>query len=166
MFKLKRITKESIPSALEKAERYRLLNEAAQAESICHDILEIDPENQKALVVLILALTDRFTKGYSVSNIQPQNILPRLKSEYERAYYGGIIFERKAKSKLANGSPDANYIAYDLFREAMLCYEKAESLRTAGNDDPILRWNTCVRIMTQNKLSPKIIQDEVQPFLE
>jgi hypothetical protein len=58
MFELKRLSDEAIPAALEKALRYRLLNEPAEAESICHDVLRIDPENQQALVVLLLALTD------------------------------------------------------------------------------------------------------------
>ena len=55
MFELKRLSEEAIPAALEKATRYRLLNEPAEAESICHDVLQIDPENQQALVVLLLA---------------------------------------------------------------------------------------------------------------
>ncbi len=57
---LKPISKEAIPQALAKATRYRLLNEPAQAESICRDVLAADPENQEAVYALILALTDRF----------------------------------------------------------------------------------------------------------
>src|SRR6266436_320626 len=55
MFELKRLSLEAVPAALERALRYRLLNEPAEAESICHDVLEIDPENQEALVMLLLA---------------------------------------------------------------------------------------------------------------
>ena len=63
MFELKRLSDEAIPAALEKALRYRLLNKPAEAESICRDVLQIDPENQEALVVLLLALTDRLDIG-------------------------------------------------------------------------------------------------------
>ena len=68
MFELKRLSADAIPAALEKALRYRLLNDPAEAESICHDVLRIDPENQQALVNLLLALTDRFGKGYAVGS--------------------------------------------------------------------------------------------------
>ena len=57
MSELKKLSKEAIPAALEKAERYRLLNEPGEAESICLDILAIDPENQRAIIMLLLALT-------------------------------------------------------------------------------------------------------------
>ena len=62
---LKPITPEGIPAALEKAERYRLLNDSSAAESICLDVLEIDPSNQKALVSLLLAITDQFLEEMS-----------------------------------------------------------------------------------------------------
>ena len=79
MFELKRLSEEAIPAALEKALRYRLLNEPAEAESICHDVLRIDPENQEALVLLLLALTDRFGKGYAVGGLlEAQEVLSRL----------------------------------------------------------------------------------------
>ena len=66
MFELKPLSPDAIPQALEKAHHYRLLNEPAEAESICLDVLEIDPDNQQALVTLLLALTDRLTKGYAI----------------------------------------------------------------------------------------------------
>ena len=60
MSELKPISKDSIDAVLEKAVRYRLLNEPSSADSICRDVLDIDPQNQQALVGLILALTDQF----------------------------------------------------------------------------------------------------------
>jgi hypothetical protein len=51
MYELKPLSREAIPAALEKAYRYRLLNEPLEAESICRDILEADPENQEATVM-------------------------------------------------------------------------------------------------------------------
>src|SRR5207237_8224132 len=94
-FEFKTLTKEGIPAALEKAERYRLLNEPAEAESICLDILHVDPENQQAIITLLLALTDRFEKGYGVSDTQTKELLSRMKSGYDHAYYSGIVTERR-----------------------------------------------------------------------
>ena len=154
-FELKRLHPEAIPAALEKASRYRLLNEPAQAESICHDVLLIDPENQQALVTLVLALTDRFGKGYAVGVMKAQEVLPKLHGEYERAYYAGLISERRAKAQLGDDNPGSSHDAYEYLREAMTWYEAAEALRPEGNDDAILRWNTCARIIMGNKLAPR-----------
>ena len=155
MFELKMLSAEAIPAALEKALRYRLLNDPAEAESICHDVLRIDPENQQALVILLLALTDRFGKGYAVGVTQAQEVLSRLQDAYERAYYAGIICERRAKAQLSQGHPGSGHDAYELFREAMTCYEKAERLRPAKNDDALLHWNTCARLIMGNQLTPR-----------
>jgi hypothetical protein len=154
MFELKTLSEKAIPAALEKAERYRLLNEPGEAESICLDVLKIAPDHQEALVTLLLALTDRVAKGYGVSDAQAKDILGRITSEYDRAYYAGILSERRAKMKLAQGAHGAIW-AYDLFREAMECYEKAEAIRPPGNEDAVLRWNTCARIIARNKLAPR-----------
>src|SRR5882672_7886348 len=105
MFELKPLSGEAIPAALDKAMRYRLLNEPAEAESICLDVLRADPENQQALVILLLALTDRFGKGYRVSDTQLEDVLARVRGDYERAYYAGIISERKAKAHLHQNAP-------------------------------------------------------------
>jgi hypothetical protein len=164
MFELKTLSEEAIPAALEKAERYRLLNEPAEAESICLDVLRTAPENQPALVALLLAVTDRISKGYGVSDTQAKEILGRITGEYERAYYSGILAERRAKMKLSQGGHSTVW-AHDLFREAMECYEKAEAIRPPGNDDALLRWNTCARIITKNKLVPRE-EEKVEPVLE
>jgi hypothetical protein len=155
MSELKPLSKEAIPAALEKAERYRLLNEPAEAESICLDVLKADPENQQAIITLLLAVTDRFTKGYGVSDTQAKELLARVKGEYECAYYSGILAERRAKAKLAQGSPGCNFQAHGGFREAMHWFEKAEGIRPPGNDDALLRWNTCARMIAKNKLVPE-----------
>jgi hypothetical protein len=155
MFELKRLSEEAIPAALEKALRYRLLNEPAEAESICHDVLEIDPQNQEALVMLLLALTDRFGKGYSVGVTQTQEVLSRLRDPYERAYYAGIICERRAKAQLRQGHPGSRHNAYEFLSEAMSWFEKAETLRPPKNDDALLHWNTCARIIMGNQLTAR-----------
>jgi hypothetical protein len=140
-FELKPISKAGIQEALEKAERYRLLNEPSLAESICLDVLEADPENQSALVMLLLALTDQFGQGHGHG--------PH-KSDYEKQYYAGIVWERLAHAQLRKASPNAAFTAYDAFRQAMNSYEKAIILRPPANDDSILRWNTCARILMRN----------------
>src|SRR3954469_2853662 len=131
MFELKTLTEEGIPAALEKAERYRFLNEPAEAESICLDVLKVAPANQDAIITLLLAVTDRFSKGYGVSDTQAKELLGRITGEYERAYYKGLLTERRAKAKLAAGGHGSTF-AYDMFREAMECYEKAEAIRPPG----------------------------------
>lgn len=166
MSELKRLHKDAIPAALEKAERYRLLNEPGEAESICLDVLATDPENQPAIVTLLLALTDRFEKGYAVSDTQTKELLSRMKSSYDRAYYTGIVAERRAKAKLRQHAPDCRFQAYDLFREAMTCFEKAEAIRPPGNDDALLRWNTCARIIDQNNLVEREPEERTELPLE
>ena len=165
MSELKLLSCEAIPAALEKAERYRLLNEPGEAESICLDVLQADPENQSALVTLLLALTDRFGKGYGVSDTQAKELLSRVKGEYERAYYTGILAERRAKAKLAQGTPGSRHYAHDGFREAMSWFERAEGIRPPGNDDALLRWNTCARIIEKNRLVPRE-EENIEPPLE
>ena len=156
MFELKQLSREAIPTALDKALRYRLLNEPAAAESICRDVLSIDPENQKALVTLLLALTDRFSKGHAAGVRQARDLLSRLHDEYERAYYAGIICERQAKAWLQQGHPGAGHDAYEFLSEAMSWFEKAEALRPPKNDDALLRWNTCARMIMANRLTARI----------
>jgi tetratricopeptide (TPR) repeat protein len=156
MFELKRLSPEAVPAALERALRYRLLNEPAEAESICHDVLEIDPENQEALVMLLLAITDRLGKGYGVGVTESQEVLSRLRDEYERAYYTGIVCERQGKAQLRQGYPGAGHDAYEFLREAMTWFEKAEALRPPKNDDALLHWNTCARIIMRNQLAPRV----------
>ena len=146
-FQLKTLSAEAIPRSLEKAEHYRLLNEPVEAESICLDVLQIDPENQRALVTLLLALTDQFDRGLGELGRRAQEVLPRLRGEYERAYYTGIVWERRAKARLSVGGPGAAFAAYEMFRAAMAAYEKGEALAPAGNEDAALRWNTCARLM-------------------
>jgi hypothetical protein len=154
MFELKRLSPDGIERALEKAERYRLLNEPEEAESICLDVLAIAPNNQQALVTLLLALTDQFPNGPADCVGRAQEVLPKLDGEYERGYYAGIIAERRASARLIGHLSGAEAVAYELYREAMQHYERAEQLRPAGNDDARLRWNTCARQIMRQRLTP------------
>jgi hypothetical protein len=166
MFDLKRLHLDAVPAALAKAERYRLLNEPRAAESICLDILEVDPRHQQALATLVLALTDQFARNADVPVDRVREILPRLTAEYDRAYYGGIICERWAKALITRSNPGYGPIVHGWLSEAMRQYEQAERLRPQGNDDPILRWNACARLIMRHPEVRPAEKDDTQYMLE
>jgi tetratricopeptide (TPR) repeat protein len=142
---LKTISTSGIAEALAKAKHYRYLNQAEEAESICRDILAVDPENQKALRLLGLAITDQFTGAMSDRRQEAEDCFEKLTSPYERSYYLGILHERRAKAQMRAG-----HLAHSLlasFEKAMHCFEEAEKIRPHGNDDALLRWNRCLRLM-------------------
>lgn len=143
--KLKSISKAGIPEAISKAELYRNLNEPGEGESICRDILAVEPDHQVALRLLGLTITDQFTGGAGDRFAEAESIFGGLKDPYERIYYTGIVHERRAKSLLHSGARPHTVVV--IFEEAMNCFERAEKLRPAGNDDAILRWNRCVRLL-------------------
>ncbi len=149
-FRLKSIHKDTVKSALKKAGWYRALNEPLEAESICRDVLAVEPDNQEALATLLLALSDQFARRLGPCFREAKELVPRLDDEYERAYYAGLIAERRAKCQYQRGRPGGGHLAYQGLREAMEFYEAAETLRPAGNDDAALRWNTCARLIDSN----------------
>lgn len=153
MFELKPLSPEAIPAALEKANRYRLLNEPSAAESIYLDILAVDPENQDAIKNLVLAMSDRFGKDYAVGDTNINEYVSKLRDEYQRAYYTGIVYERRAKATLAKGGLQA----YELFVQAMEWFERAEAMKPGDNEEAILRWNGCARIINRNNLQPHVM---------
>ncbi len=163
MYELKPLSEEAIPAALAKVERYRLLNEPALAESICLDILRIDAGHQEALVMLILAVTDQFDEGRAPGDAR--ELIGRLDSPYERAYYSGLVRERQARALMRHGRPGSHNRAYEAFRDAMSWYEKAEALRPAGNDDALLRWNTCARLLERSPHLQPAADEVVEPIL-
>lgn len=141
----KTISKSGIPEALSKVQHYRYLNQAEEAESICRDILAVDPENQAALRLLGLAITDQFTGAMSDHDKEAETCFEKLASDYERNYYLGILYERRAKAQMRAG-----HLAHSLvvsFQNAMRCFEEAERIRPKGNDDALLRWNRCQRLL-------------------
>lgn len=164
-FELKPLSKESIPRGLERAKHYRLLNEPEQAESICRDILKIDPEHQETLVVQLLALTDEMIGGKREAYTKAKKILPNLKDAYERGYYNGILCERRGRNHMKQGSPGSGSVAYEWLHEAMTLYEEAGKIRPPGNDDALLRWNACARTIMEHRLEPAS-DEEPQHFLE
>jgi hypothetical protein len=146
MAEFKPISRDAVPLALKKAERYRLLNEPAQAESVCRDVLAVDPQNQDALVMLLLALTDQFGTGSPECFNEAQAVVPKLHGEYQQLYYSGIIWERRGHACVIEGRPGSTKVAYAWICQAMDYYERAERLRPPADDDPLLRWNSCLRL--------------------
>jgi len=155
---LKPISADAIARSLARAERYRLLNEPLEAESICRDVLRAEPGNHQALVTLLLALTDQFGRVRSVGLNEARAVLRDLPTEYERAYYAGVISERWAKALLRDRA--LGHIVHDWVREAMSFYEIAEPLSPPGNEDAVLRWNACVRLLERETgVTPRIDEE-------
>jgi len=165
-FKLKPISREAIPRAIQKAERYRLINQSWAAESICRDILEIDPDNQQVMVMLVLALTDQLASGHATVMKTVRETLPRISDPYQRAYYTGIASERSGQAQFVRGGMGSGSLAYDALKDAMSWYEKAEAIRPPGNDDAILRWNTCARLISSNSQLTPHVETAYEPALE
>jgi len=165
-YELKRIARESVPAALQKAERYRIINDPSSAESIFLDVLQVEPRSQEALVSLLLAITDQFAEAPAEGARRAQELLPRLEDEYKRTYYAGIVAERCAKAHLRRGTMASGELAYHWFRQAMEWYEKAEARRPAGNDEALLRWNTCARILARAGHVRPRVEESVPPGSE
>ena len=144
-YELKSISKSGIEEAISKAELYRYLNEPEETESICHDILAIEPAHQVALRLLGMAITDQFNGSTADRYGEAEQALLRLTDAYEQTYYLGILNERRAKALLRAGREPHTLLPF--FEEALRCFSKAGGIRPPGNDDAILRWNRCVRIL-------------------
>jgi len=147
-FELKKLSPDGIERALKKAERYRLLNEPRDAESICRDILDTDPDNQPAAVALILCITDQFGRRMGINARSATELLDRIDDAYKRTYYHGVICERWAKAQMSTNDP--GHGIYEWFRKAIRSYEEAIKLAEAGNEDAKLRYNACVRIIQRH----------------
>jgi len=158
--KLKSISQAGINAAIAKAERYRYLNEPEEAESICRDILAVDPHHQLAQRILGLAITDQFSGGVKDRVSEASALFNGLEEQYSQLYYTGILHERHAKAQLRAGRP-AQAVTAEL-EEAMRCFERAEQIRSAGNDEAILRWNRCARLLEQIPVPE--LREELQSF--
>ncbi len=165
MFPLKPISAAGVPAALQKAEHYRLLNQPWAAESICLDILLAEPGHQKALRVLLLARTDQFGAHSARHTAHARETLAQLTNAYERAYYHGIICERRAKAEIEKHTPESGHAAYEWIREAMVHFEEAEQRKLSGDDNAILRWNSCVRLMQESPHVVPMAVERMEPVL-
>lgn len=166
MFELKKLSPHGIEAAIERAEHYRLLNEPRQAESICLDVLEVDPGNQRTLVLLLLARTDQFRYESAEAVTRARELLSQIDDEYLRVYHAGIICERWAKALLTRQHTGGGSTVYNLLREAMDLYEKAQSLSAGDSEDPVLRWNSCARLIMRHDHVDPGHEEDFHPLLE
>jgi tetratricopeptide (TPR) repeat protein len=157
--KLKAISKSGIAEAITKAELYRYLNEPEEAESICRDILAVDPNHMLGLRTLGLAITDQFTGELTDRYAEVEKIFQSLQESYERNYYTGLLCERRLKAQLRAGR--TLHTLLPLLERALQCFGEAERVRPPGNDDAILRWNRCVRLFESQ---PALESEEVPAF--
>ena len=137
---LKSLSAEGLDRALDKAAHYRLLNDPEPAESICLDVLDADPANRRAKVLLLLTLTDQASSANKLRDARA--VLAKLDDPYDVAYFGGLIAEREARMQLARGAADRH-----------VARAFAEALRPSGNDDCLLRWNSCVRTLRRHGIT-------------
>ncbi len=166
MIRLKPLAIEAVPGALSKIERYRLLNEPEQAESICRDILDAAPGHEQAKVMLILTLSDQFDKRPRLVD-EALAEASGLADPYGCAYYTGMIWERRARGRYEMGGYGGNAIVHHWYIEAMRWFEKAEAIRPVGNDDVLLRWNTCARFLNAHpEVCPETEEAYVPQLLE
>ena len=167
MVALKTLTPESVPSALEKAKRYRLLNEPDEAASICQDILAVAPEHQEALITFLLAITDKFEDvGLQPLFEEAKQIVARMDSSYCKFYYTGIIFERRAKFHFKQEGPGSGAMAYDWFAKAMKQYDQALAGCDPNNQDAILRYNSCARFINSHPELKSFDADQPEMLLD
>jgi hypothetical protein len=164
-FDLKPLSAAAVPRALVKAERYRLLGEPGEAASICQDALLAEPGNQEALEMLLLALTDQFDDDPTMAVPEAWKCVEKMEGEYARAYYNGIIWERRAKAQLRRFTLGCGPLAYGWLREAMSWYERAEAIRPPGNDDAVLRWNACARLIMRDARLVPAPEERGQPIM-
>lgn len=163
--KLHDIHADAIKKALKKAKQYRSLLEPEMAESICLDILHIDEKNQDALVIYILALTDQFHHAERQTQVKViQKAIKKLASQYQRHYYTGLLNERRARFLISQ--PMSHSFSYDYFIEALQNYQQASEIKPENNDEAILRWNSCIRIIEQEKLKPRLDSEDVLVDME
>ncbi len=164
--RLKTISKDGIPEAISKVELYRSLNDPEGAESICQDILAIEPDHQIAVRLLALSITDQFTGHPTDRYSEAERRFASLADAYERHYYLGLLHERRARAQMRAGQT-ARTTASSL-REAMGLYEQAEKIHPPHNDDAVLRWNRCARLLEKlgqtDESEPSLHDDDTAPI--
>ena len=163
-FKLKTLSPEAVVRSLAKAERYRLLNEPGEAHSICLDVLASEPQNQEALATLLLAVTEQFVEDAAFV-AEAWAIVARMRGDYARAYFSGIVCERRAKAMRQNNTRGYGPYVYGWLRDAMNWYEKAEAIHPPGNEDALLRWNACARLIMRDHLLVPMSEERAEPLL-
>jgi hypothetical protein len=158
-FAFRLLSKDSIPDARKKAERYRLLGEPDEAESVCLDILQVDPGNQDARVDLILALSDQFGRERRPRVDLAMKLVNELTDDYQRQYYEAVVLEREARAHLDLETPPV--LVFLRYCEAMDKFASAATIRPPGDDSAVIRWNACVRAIRRRQMQPGL---EVEAF--
>jgi hypothetical protein len=148
---LRTLSTGAVPAALDKAQQYRLLGEPVEAESICLDVLDVDPANQAAAILLLLARSDQLRGGGNAAFSRARKALARVEGEYEHEYYSGVLCERQAKAILhGRRGRRGGLLAYQWFRRAIGYYEAALERRPPGDEDATLRLNACIRMIERH----------------
>lgn len=147
---LKKLPKGEVSTALAMAQSCRDVSEPEEAASICLDVLQMDPGNQDALVLLLLARTDLLERGAPGGVDRAREPLSNLDSEYHREYYSGIICERQARYLLGSRGRHTSFVAWDWFQYALDHFETAARLAPERVEPP-LRFNACVRLIEDNR---------------
>ena len=145
-YSLKHLSRANLEAAITRAAHYRDLNQPEEAESICRDVIDVDPANQPAWKILGLSLTDRFASGTVGLLEEAVEAFGHLTEEYDRIYHVGVAWERAAKAHLERSEAHS---AVTAFEHALGLFEQAEGLRP-DSPDPILRWNRCVRLLSSH----------------
>jgi tetratricopeptide (TPR) repeat protein len=145
-YALKRLTRANLEAALVQAAHYRDLNQPEEAESICRDVLDVDPQNQPAWKLVGLAITDQLQAGPVGLLEEAIASFEQLTDEYERVYLVGVAWERAAKAHLEKNEAHS---AVTAFEHALCHFERAEVMRP-DSADPVLRWNRCVRLLSSH----------------
>ena len=166
-FKLKSISQAGIGTAIAKAERYRYLNEPEEAESICRDILAVDPNHQLAKRILGLAITDQFSGGVNDRVTEASSVFDSLEERRTTYNSGSQQYATDSTTEVASLSARGMRLARLDYEppakgEPLLVTPDAEKIRAAGNDEAILRWNRCVRLLEQIPMPEP--REEMQSF--
>ena len=155
-FELKTLSAGAVEAAIQRATRYRVLNQPEAAASICRDVLAVSPDHHEATITLLLTLTDQFRRGLAGRFDEACRIAAGLPDSYEKKYYQGLILERRGKAAYRSQSPGNGFLCYDWLRQAMEAFEEAEAQRPPGNDEALFRWNHCARvIMDHSDIRPR-----------
>jgi len=127
-------------------------------------VLTVAPGDREATITLLLSLTDQFTSPRGSRVREATKLVETLEDEYDRIYYAGMVCERRGLASLTKAGPGSGPIAYDWLRRAMDHYQNADEVGPDGNEEALLRWNTCVRvIMREAQIRP--LPDDPSPTM-
>jgi tetratricopeptide (TPR) repeat protein len=152
---IKRLAPGKVQIAIEMATHYRDRNQPEEAEAVCRDVLDVDGANQAAWKLLGLSLTDRFANTEAGLLEEALAAFEHLEDVYDRVYLVGVAWERVAKTHLERREARSALAAYE---RALTVFEQAEQLRP-DSPEPILRWNRCVRLLSNHPLLRATAED-------